>query len=83
MKKNYEIDIAPFVATANELIDLGTEHQWWLTSQEETTRHMCLLMEEFNTAYEVLLAKKVKPICDQAFRSKKQFTGNTRDKRAF
>lgn len=30
-------------AIPNELTNLGTEHQWLLTSQNETTRHYILL----------------------------------------
>lgn len=48
------------LGTLIKLMDLGTEHQWLLTTQKETTRLTCLLREH-NTTSEAGLAKKLNP----------------------
>lgn len=44
-------------AIPNELTNLGTEHQWLLTSQKETTRHYILLNGQ--AYYEIILPKNL------------------------
>lgn len=66
-----------YFATPNELMDLGNNHEWLLTSQKrKITKHNVPLDRSIQNHLWSILASKNKPESDQASRSNYQFKEN-------
>ena len=73
-----ETKLKRLFATLNEIMDLGNDRQWLLTSEKARQPDIvCLMMKVHSTIYEIFLTKKKSNLCQvKNYRSNYQFTRN-------